>query len=115
MTPNDQKAANLIQEWLRFTSVPAHQDACALERFFTTHIVPKLATPDHEAALAVVRADGRKQGMEEAAKWHDEQDAQLIADADKQTDAGLANACRVAALNHSLHARSIRALKEKAQ
>lgn len=54
MTPNEQKAAELLREWQCFDS--SHGP----HRWLATHIVPKLATPDHEAALAACEAFSEK-------------------------------------------------------
>jgi len=45
MTTNEQKGRELYELYW-------HKSGCvSLEHWLTTHIVPKLATPDHEAAL----------------------------------------------------------------
>ena len=50
MTPNEQKAAELLREWQCFFD--SSHGPHPLKRWLATHIVPKLLTPDHEAALA---------------------------------------------------------------
>lgn len=73
MNPNEQKAAELMEHWLSsgerqpfFGPSPvAYFGTSPLEQWLATHIVPKLATPDHEAALAACEAYSAKREY-----WH---------------------------------------------